>query len=110
MPASLPADDQNPFGVGSSPLGNKLDAEKIRNDIAKMRYTIDHQNDFLREGNPANAQRNGRGTARSTSQKRFGEQSRDWRESQREKVLRSAKKRSASSSSARGTASKTPAS
>ena len=112
-PSGLRADDTNPFGLGSSPFGKALDDQKIRDDMAKMRYQLDHQTELLREGNPANSQRNGsqtRGTARSTSQKRSSEPSRDLREWQREQLRRNANKRKSSSSSSRGSASKTPAS
>jgi hypothetical protein len=112
MPASLRADDPSPFGPGSSPFGKALDDQKIRNDMAKLRYQIDHQNDWLRQGNTANSQQQGRGTARSrsTSQKRFSEQNRDLRDWQRDQLKRQSNKRSSGRSSSRGSSGTTPAS
>ena len=105
----LRADDPSPFG-GSSPFGNGLDEQKIRDDIAKVRQQIEqNQGSELQPKKDSRFHRwPGSGTKSSVRektrvQKNLSERSRDRRDSQRDRHD-SQRKRTPSRSSSRGSA------
>jgi hypothetical protein len=114
-PAGLRADDPSPIG-GSSPFGKALDEQKIREDFAKLRDQLDHQNDLLKPKGDSKFHRwSNTGTKRSVRernniQRNFSDPSRDLRESQRDQLRREAKKRNSSGSSSRESSNRNPAS
>ncbi len=110
-PAALRADDPPTIG-GSSPFGNALDEQKIREDFKKLRQQFEqNQGDVLRPKKSTKFHRwSGSGTKGSARDKgvlqnNLSERRRDWQRD-RNDLQRNGTKRNSGGSSSRGSGSR----